>query len=91
MTLNHDRLKLCRDRRLPLWLRNWKDNPEVGNSVTASDKIYCTCRQTYLGRFMIQCDFCLERYHGSCVNISATDAIQIYKYKCRNSSEGPLG
>lgn len=31
---------------------------------------------------MIQCDYCDEWYHGSCVNITVTDALDIAKYKC---------
>ena len=39
------------------------------------------CRKPYSGRFKIQCDFCDEQYHGSCVNITVTDALVIDKYK----------
>jgi hypothetical protein len=31
---------------------------------------------------MIQCDFCNNWFHGSCVDVSATDALDIDKYKC---------
>ena len=27
MVLNHDRIKLCKDRTLPAWIRQWKENP----------------------------------------------------------------
>ena len=33
-------------------------------------------------RFMIQCDFCEEWYHRSCVNLTATHALAIDRYKC---------
>lgn len=82
MVLNHDRLKLCRDRTLPLWIRHWKENPEVEDSAASTEKIYCSCRQPYRGRFMIQCNHCDEWYHGACVNTTATDALQIDQYKC---------
>ena len=90
MVLNHDRIKLCRDRSLPLRIRHWKETPEVEDPATSSEKIYCSCRQPYQGRFMIQCDVCDEWYHGSCVNISATDALQIDKYKCPDCVRRPL-
>ena len=34
------------------------------------------------GRFMIQCEACKEWYHGSCVKIMPTDALDIDEYKC---------
>lgn len=80
--MNHDRLKPCRDRQLPKWIMNWKTNPQVDDTSSDSEK-YCFCRQTWNERFMIACDYCDEWYHGSCVNISPTEALQIAKYKCR--------
>ena len=81
--LNHDMIKLCRDRKLPLWIRHWLENPEtVDPAVASTDKVYCSCRQPYQNRFMIQCDFCDEWYHGSCVNVTVTEALRIDKYKC---------
>ena len=48
------------------------------------DTLYCICREPWKGRFMIQCDHCNECYHGSCVNISISDSLQIDKCKCEN-------
>ena len=31
---------------------------------------------------MIQCDYCDEWYHGSRVDVTAADALEIDKYKC---------
>ena len=31
---------------------------------------------------MIQCDHCKEWYHGSCVNVTPTDALDIDSYIC---------
>ena len=87
---NHDRMMPCRDRQLPDWIIKFQKSgqqldPEP--DVHSDDTPYCVCRKPYDGRFMIQCDFCEEWYHGSCVNITATDALDIDKYKCRACKE----
>jgi len=43
------------------------------------EELYCSCRRPWEGRFMIMCDYCKEWYHGSCVNISSTEALDIDK------------
>ncbi len=45
--VNHDRLKPCRDRNLPLWIRKWQDDPSAGSdSLDQVDQgVYCYCRQ----------------------------------------------
>ena len=81
--VNHDRLKPCRDRKVPAWIMKWKSSPDVGVLPDeGDDEAYCLCRTPWQGRFMIQCDYCDEWYHGSCVNITATDALEIDRYKC---------
>lgn len=90
MVVNHDRMMPCKDRVLPVWLKQEQANLIPGSTTTASDgdtTEYCVCRKPWEGRFMIQCDFCDEWYHGSCVNISATDALTIDKYKCSGCRE----
>ncbi|KAH3807107.1 hypothetical protein DPMN_135440 [Dreissena polymorpha] len=57
-----------------------QEGPYLGN---AQNQGYNSQRQGQ-GRFMIQCDHCDEWYHGSCVNITATDALDIQKYHCPN-------
>ena len=75
------------------WEQAWKSwdglshgvkNPtEIVSEVHEDDtELYCTCRKPWQGRFMIMCDFCEEWYHGSCVNITPTEALDIVKYKC---------
>ena len=44
--------------------------------------LFCTCRQPREGRFMIQCDYCREWFHGACVNVSVTGALGMEKYRC---------
>ena len=83
--VNHDRIKPCGDRDLPHWIKAFnKCSSDEGKQVTGDDRIYCFCRQPWQGRFMIQCDHCQEWYHGSCVDITQTDAYDIDKYKCRD-------
>lgn len=85
MVVNHDRLKPCHDRETPQWIKHWKAKPD--ESVTTAkgeDRTYCICRQPWQGRFMIQCDYCKEWYHGACVNISSADAVNIDVYKCQD-------
>ncbi|XP_076468980.1 uncharacterized protein LOC143299580 [Babylonia areolata] len=82
---NHDRMAPCRDRKIPAWItqhhRRADDPPEETDD---NNQPYCLCRRPWEGRFMIQCDYCQEWYHGSCVNITATDALDIDKYKCES-------
>ena len=81
--VNHDRLKPCSDRKVPAWIMKWKSSPDVGVLPDeGDDEAYCLCRTPWQGRFMIQCDYCDEWYHGSCVNITATDALEIDRYRC---------
>ena len=87
MVLNHDRIKLCKDRTLPAWIRQWKDNPKGEEEILSAGKEYCICRKPWEGRFMIQCDDCDEWYHGSCVDITPSDALNIDRYRCRDCQQ----
>ena len=79
---NHDRMKPCKARELPVWLKNWMENPIGIAQSKEDDTAYCMCRKPWQGRFMIQCDSCNEWYHGSCVNVTVTDALDIAEFKC---------
>ena len=88
-TANHDRLKPCRDRKLPDWLErfqyNFKENLKRDQdhfSVGTHQPVYCICRNPDRGDLMIQCDFCTEWFHGTCVGVTTNDVMQIKKYKC---------
>ena len=88
-TLNHDRLKPCRDRRLPDWLDHFRDSfreildrGETDDSGGTHQPVYCICRKPDRGDLMIQCDFCTEWFHGTCVGVTVNDALQTKKYKC---------
>ena len=80
---NHDRLKPCKDRKLPDWIKKWQDNPN-GTQISDVDDstVYCLCREPWQGRFMIQCDGCDEWFHGACVDITPTEALSIDEYQC---------
>ena len=83
--VNHDRMMPCKVRKMPEWITKFKRSKEVDEDQDEEDdqKQYCVCRKPCSGRFMIQCDFCDEWYHGFCVNITATDALVIDRYKCK--------
>lgn len=83
--VNRDRMMLCNDRKVPDWITKSKRSKETEDDQDEEDdqKQYCVCRKPYSGQFMIQCDFCEEWYHGSCVNITPTDALGIDRYKCK--------
>ena len=90
LVVNHDRLKLCQDRNKPQWIQRWLENPVDGSSDgsgAAADTLYCLCRQPEQGRFMIQCDGCDEWFHGSCVNVTASEALTLDKYWCNSCTD----
>lgn len=78
---NHDRMMPCRDRKIPAWITTYKERGD-GDDVESDDDTdaHCFCRKPWNRRFMIQCDYCKEWYYGSCVNVTATEALDIDKY-----------
>lgn len=88
MTINHNRLKPCKDMDLPAWLlrqRELRSNtptyvptPSTGNSKD----LFCLCRGPDDGQLMIQCAECKEWYHGICVSITKDQANLIDVYLC---------
>ena len=36
---------------------------------------------------MIQCDYCEEWYHGKCVDVTLSEALQIDTFKCSACSK----
>lgn len=73
--VNHDRLKKCTDDSAPALV------PTKGNK----GKPYCICKQEEEADsdgFMVQCDFCLDWFHGRCVRISREEAVTVPKYMC---------
>lgn len=87
--VNHDWMKPCRDRVLPDWVKAWLANPEPADVTDDADgSLYCSCRKPWQGRFMIQCDGCDEWFHGSCVNVTPSEAVSIDKFYCRTCLVG---
>ncbi len=83
LVVNHDRIKPCRDRTYPAWVNKWLENPGEAEVVQATDDtLFCTCRQPWQGRFMIQCDGCDEWFHGSCVDVTPSESLLMDKYWC---------
>ncbi|MCG8045070.1 MAG: DDE-type integrase/transposase/recombinase, partial [Candidatus Thiodiazotropha endolucinida] len=54
-TVNHDRIKPCRDRTLPNWIVNFIQKPKdsENNKNNEDSNIYCFCRTTWNNQFMI--------------------------------------
>ena len=46
------------------------------------ERIYCICKGSYDGGFMLACDECDEWYHGRCVGITQAIAKKYKKYVC---------
>ena len=73
--VNHDRLMPCKDRKVPERITKYKSKGEANDQDEEDDLTeYCVCKKPYRERFMIQCDYCGEWYHGSCMDIIVTDA-----------------
>ena len=45
--------------------------------------VYCFCLQGDNGLLMIQCDCCLEWYHGRCVGLTKTKAANMGVFHCQ--------
>jgi hypothetical protein len=45
-------------------------------------RVYCICRKPYEGLFMIQCEACLEWFHGGCIGLTYTQSQSIQIYIC---------
>jgi hypothetical protein len=71
--INHDRMKRCNDRKVPVWLKRAHNRLNAGESILdiESDNVWCLCRKGDNEKFMIQCDLCDEWYHGECFNITS--------------------
>ena len=91
VTANHDRMKLCKDKEIPAWVRRVKNkaleegSPEE-DSLDNKDE-YCLCRGPEEG-FMVQCDLCEDWFHGRCVNMSKDEARDRDEYLCPNCEPG---
>ena len=72
-TANHDRLKTCMDRDIPVWVKKlqnklssgqrWDEGVDTspsGARVEKGGRKYCLCRKGHDGRIMVQCDGCKE-------------------------------
>lgn len=87
VTINHDRMKICRDSILPAWIKRVKrqiletDNQQE-RETNQNSELYCLCHGPDDGGFMIQCDYCEEWFHGSCINLTAEEAKEIDQYLC---------
>ena len=70
LTANHDRVKLCQDREVPVWAQRLSQQIIAGTGTgegedqgVSSGNLYCVCRKSYTVEFMIRCEECTEWYH----------------------------
>lgn len=66
--MNHDRIKLCKDRKLPDWIH--KHLGKIPSDSNSDLSIFSVCHGYDTSSFMIQCDECRDWFHGACVNIT---------------------
>lgn len=81
---NHDRLKKCNDRTIPSWLQRAKTMLENGKDIEGKEMetIYGICKKPDDGGLMIECDRCLDWFHGSCVDITPKLSATLPIYQC---------
>ena len=66
---------------------------EVNNECIERQKTYlCICGQDFgVNQFCIQCDFCKEWFHGSCVGLQEFEAEEIDKFYCKSCLNANTG
>jgi len=96
LTANHDRLKLCRDREVPVWAQRLSQQIIAGAGTgegedrgASGGKLYCVCRKPYTGEFMIRCEECTEWYHGRCVKVTPEEADTMGDFICSECQRHP--
>ena len=87
VVVNHDKLKMCRDRVVPTWIKTYKEQTTV--DTQDDNGVYCLCKKPWSGQFMIQCDYCQEWYHGSCIDLTPSEALSIDKFRCQDCGGVP--
>ena len=83
---NHDCMKLCTETqsRLPKWIVEFQKNLKkyIPKPLPQDNKVYYHCQGPDVSRLMIQCEYCMEWYHGSCIKVTEAESKKIDKYKC---------
>ena len=94
MVANHDHLKKCVNRDIPLWLSRYREKfrspmPEreevpVSQSpdLSSDTDVYCFCRRPDDSRRMVQCDQCDGWFHGECVGVTNQEVADLDQYIC---------
>jgi hypothetical protein len=97
---NHDRLKLCRDREVPVWAQRLNQQITEGAGYRGEEgcvkdqggsngKLYCVCRKPYTGEFIMRCEECKEWYHGKCVKVTPEEAYAMGDFVCSGCQRHP--
>ena len=90
-TVNHDRMKICVLDQITSWLETARrelspeansDGLNAGGTESGKNEVFCFCRKPNDGQLMIQCDECLDWFHGKCVGITEDRAQEIDTYLC---------
>ena len=76
--VNHDAIKKCSDAELPTWVT--KVQQQLEKSL---QEVYCFCRKPDDGLLMVQCQGCLEWFHGSCIGMTRNQAMKMGEYVCK--------
>ena len=79
--INHDNLKLCTDNQasIPAWIKN--KQRVIRDGVV---ELFCICKQPDDGSLFVQCNTCLDWFHGRCMHISQSRANRLKVYICPN-------
>ena len=75
--LNHDTIKKCTDGEIPQWIVRLQE--KLKNS---EEDLYCFCNRPDDGYTMVQCELCLEWYHGSCLGLTSAQIHKLKEFLC---------
>ena len=79
--VHHDSLKKCHlaTKDLPKWLIRAAETAKQD-----ADPVYCLCHRGDDGFFMLQCNHCLEWFHGACVGVVKGQLKREEEFLCPN-------
>ena len=75
--LHHDRIKKCQDRTLPGWIVKEQEAIAAGK-----DRVFCLCKQPDTGSWYIECPFCGDWYHSTCLQLTRRELEKVERFVC---------